>query len=93
VLDNLLIQKEDTPDWKEFRSRWDSTLLSEARTAFEHRIKIYSQKGWSLDQFYRHLAKGCFLHPLTAIYLDFTQDRTAIQFIKGYVKTLFKLNR
>jgi hypothetical protein len=90
VLDNLLIQKEDTPNWADFRSRWDNTLLSEARTAYEQRIKIYSQKGWSLDQFYRHLSKGCFpLHPLTAYLLcnlDFTQDRTAIQFIKGYVK-------
>lgn len=90
VVDNLLIQKEDTSNWEKFRSRWDNTLLSEARTAYEQRIRIYSQKGWSLDQFYHHLSKGCFpLHPLTTYLLcnlDFTQDRTAIQFIKGYVK-------
>lgn len=90
VLDNLLIQKEDTPNWANFRARWDETLLREARTAYEQRIKIYNQKGWSFDQFYRHLSKGCFpLHPLTAYLLcnlDFTQDRTAIEFIKGYVK-------
>lgn len=94
VLDNLLIQKEDTANWAEFRSRWDNTLLSEARTAYQQRIKVYSQKGWSLDQFYRHLSKGCFpLHPLTAYLLcnlDFTEDRTAIQFIKGYVKNFIQ---
>ena len=90
VLDNLLIQKESNSNWKEFRERWDDTLLGESRIAFEQRIKIYREKGWTLEEFNRHLTQGCFpLHPLTAYLLcnlDFTQDRTAIQFIKGYVK-------
>ncbi|MDF5729936.1 MAG: hypothetical protein PUP92_18470, partial [Rhizonema sp. PD38] len=90
VLDNLIIQQENQPSWQAFYNTWNNTLLAEARTAFEQRIKIYKEKGWNLDEFYRHLCKGCFpLHPLTAYLLcnlDFTQDRTAIQFIKGYVK-------
>ncbi|MBE9212638.1 hypothetical protein IQ247_07895 [Plectonema cf. radiosum LEGE 06105] len=90
VLYHLLIQKESNSNWKEFRERWHNTLLGESRIAFEKRIKIYREKGWSLEEFNRHLTQGCFpLHPLTAYLLcnlDFTQDRTAIQFIKGYVK-------
>lgn len=94
VLDNLIIQQENKPFWQAFYDRWKNTLLAEARTAFEQRIKIYKEKGWNLDEFYRHLSKGCFpLHPLTAYLLcnlDFTQDRTAIQFIKGYVKNFIQ---
>jgi hypothetical protein len=90
VINNLLIQKEDTYKWKEFYARWNNTLLSEARIAYEQRIKFYQYNGWSLDRFNRHLSQGCFpLHPITAYLLcklNFTQDRTAIQFIKGYVK-------
>jgi hypothetical protein len=90
VLDNLLIQKENSLHWGEFHSRWFDSLVREARTAYEQRIKVYKEQGWTQEEFYHHLGKGCFpLHPLTAYLLcklDFTQDRTAIQFIKGYVK-------
>jgi len=89
VIDNMLDQKEETPLWEDFLGRWDDTLLSSARDAFERRIKTYKQRGWTLEYFYNHLSKGCFpLHPITAYLLcnlSFTQDRTAIQFIKGYV--------
>lgn len=94
VLDNLLIQKENHSSWGDFCSRWQDTLLAEARIAYERRIKIYQENGWKLEEFYRHLGKGCFpLHPLTAYLLcnlDFTQDRTAIQFIKSYVKNFIQ---
>lgn len=89
VIENLLLPKNDST-WQAFRSQWHNTLRREAETAFEGRIKIYKNKGWSFQEFYTHLSEGCFpLHPLTAYLLcnlDFTQDRTAIQFIKGYVK-------
>ncbi|NEQ47458.1 MAG: hypothetical protein F6K00_29525 [Leptolyngbya sp. SIOISBB] len=89
VIDNMLTQKEDTSQWQDFLHRWNDTLLDTARDAFEKRIKTYQQRGWNLEYFYNHLSKGCFpLHPITAYLLcnlDFTQDRTAIQFIKGYV--------
>ncbi|WP_044500364.1 hypothetical protein [Nostoc sp. PCC 7107] len=88
VVKNLL--PKNAPNWQTFRSQWYDTLRREAETAFERRIKIYREKGWSFQEFYTHLSEGCFpLHPLTAYLLcnlDFTQDRTAIQFIKGYVK-------
>lgn len=90
VLNNLLLQHEDSPEWTTFLQRWNSTLLNTARTAYEKRINFYRERGWSLDEFYQYLSKGCFpLHPLTAYLLcklAFTQDRTAIGFIKGYVK-------
>ncbi|BCL36369.1 hypothetical protein [Nostoc sp. MS1] len=89
VVKNLLLQKDDFA-WQTFVSQWHNSLRREAETAFERRIKIYKEKGWSFQEFYNHLSEGCFpLHPLTAYLLcnlDFTQDRTAIQFIKGYVK-------
>ncbi|WP_315791366.1 hypothetical protein [Fischerella sp. JS2] len=90
VLNNLLIQKENESSGQEFFQRWNNTLLAESRDAFERRIKIYREQGWTLEKFYQYLGKGSFpLHPLTAYLLcklDFTQDRTAIQFIKNYVK-------
>ena len=89
VVENLLLRK-DKAIWHKFCSQWHNTLSKEAEMAYEHRIKIYKNKGWSFPEFYTHLSEGCFpLHPLTAYLLcnlDFTQDRTAIQFIKGYVK-------
>ncbi len=94
VIKNLLIQQVNTTRWQNFYARWGSTLVSESRIAFEQRIKIYSKKGWSSQQFFDHIGKGCFpLHPITAYLLcklDFTQDRTAIQFIKGYVSNFIE---
>jgi hypothetical protein len=91
VLSNLLIQKEET--FKNFRTVHDSTLLAEARNT-HGRIKIDPNQGWTLTQFHQHLSLGCFpLHPLTAYLLcnlSFTQDRTAIQFIKSYVEDFLK---
>ncbi|MDH6084819.1 synaptonemal complex protein 1 [Umezakia ovalisporum] len=89
VVQNLLLRKNDFI-WQKFHFQWHNTLRREAEIAYENRIKIYKNKGWCFQDFYTHLAEGCFpLHPLTTYLLcnlDFTQDRTAIQFIKGYVK-------
>ncbi|MEA5499189.1 hypothetical protein VB834_16840 [Limnoraphis robusta Tam1] len=93
VIGNLLIQKQ-TKLWQELKTRWDNTFLSEGRKTFEKVTRIYQEKGWSFEQFYEHISIGCFpLHPVTTYllcYLDFTQDRTALQFIKGYVKTFIQ---
>ncbi|XHX78439.1 MAG: hypothetical protein RBJ76_29155 [Stenomitos frigidus ULC029] len=90
VLGNLLIQDKDTPEWESFWTIWNNTLLAETNNAYEKRITGYSQKGWTRDKFHQILTIGCFpLHPLTAYLLcnlSFTQDRTAIQFLKKYVK-------
>jgi hypothetical protein len=90
VMDNLILQKKDSPDWKEFRATWDNVLLAETNNAYEKRIAIYKEKGWTRDKFHSTLTIGCFpLHPLTSYLLcnlAFTQDRTALQFIKKHVK-------
>ncbi len=90
VLDNLILQKTDSPEWEAFRTTWDSALLSETNNAYEKRITIYRQKGWTHNKFHNTLTIGCFpLHPLTSYLLcnlAFTQDRTALQFVKKNVK-------
>lgn len=90
VLDNLLIQDKDTPEWNSFWTTWSNTLLAETNNAYEKRITSYRSKGWTRDKFHQTLTIGCFpLHPLTAYLLcnlDFTVDRTALQFIKKEAK-------
>lgn len=89
VIDNMLDQKEESPSWQSFLQRWQDTLLGSATDAFEKHVKLYQSRGCTRQYFYDHLGKGCFpLHPITASLLcnlSFTQSRTAIQFIKGYV--------
>ena len=90
MLDNLLIQDRDTPEWESFWTTWNNTLLAETNNAYEKRITSYKQNGWTRDKFHQVLTIGCFpLHPLTAYLLcnlAFTVDRTALQFIKKEVK-------
>ena len=90
VLDNLILQEVDSPKWQEFRTTWNDTLLAETNNAYEKRILSYRGKGWTRDSFHKILTIGCFpLHPLTSYLLcnlSFTQDRTALQFIKKTVK-------
>lgn len=90
VLDNLLIQDKETPAWESFWTTWNNALLAETNSAYEKRITIYQSKGWTRDKFHQVLTVGCFpLHPLTAYLLcnlDFTVDRTALQFIKKEAK-------
>ncbi|MCY7274225.1 MAG: hypothetical protein LH702_10900, partial [Phormidesmis sp. CAN_BIN44] len=90
VLDNLILQEVDSPEWQEFRTTWNDTLLAETTHAYEKRILSYREKGWNRDRFHKILTIGCFpLHPLTSYLLcnlSFTQDRTALQFIKKTVK-------
>ena len=90
VLDNLLIQDKESSEWQSFQTTWNNTLTAETTNAYEKRIPSYSQKGWTRPKFHQILTIGCFpLHPLTAYLLcnlDFTVDRTALQFIKKEVK-------
>ena len=94
VLDNLILQRDDSPEWKAFRTTWDNALLAETNNAYEKRIAIYRGKGWTRDQFHNTLTIGCFpLHPLTSYLLcnlAFTQDRTALQFVKKNVKNFIQ---
>ncbi|OUC12874.1 MAG: hypothetical protein B0A82_20170 [Alkalinema sp. CACIAM 70d] len=94
VLDNLLIQDLDSSNWQAFSTRWNDTLLAESTNAYQKRITTYREKGWTRDKFHQILTVGCFpLHPLTAYLLcnlDFTVDRTALQFIKTKVKVFIE---
>jgi hypothetical protein len=90
VIKNLLIQDEDSHEWKSFQTTWNDTLAAETTNAYEKRILSYRNKGWTRKEFHQILTIGCFpLHPLTAYLLcnlDFTVDRTALQFIKKEAK-------
>jgi hypothetical protein len=85
VIDKLLKQSE-CDQWQAFHSRFDDTLRGESRNIYEHYITAYKQQKWSFEKFHKHLGLGCYpLHPMTAsllCQLEFTQGRTAIQFIK-----------
>ncbi len=89
VIDNLLKQS-DNVQWRTFREHWDDTLRGESRIAYDRYIVAKNSQKWPFDKFHKHLGLGCYpLHPLTAYLLcnlDFTQGRTAIQFIKEDVK-------
>ncbi|WP_071188286.1 hypothetical protein [Trichormus sp. NMC-1] len=90
VIKGLLEQQINSNLWNQFFQTWNNTLLADSRTSHEQRINIYRERGWSLQEFNNTLTIGCFpLHPLN-IYLlcnlDFTQGRTAIQYIKEDVK-------
>jgi hypothetical protein len=87
VLDGLLSQQEKTAAWQEFKSKWVNTFRAVSNTAYENRTGgYYRSRNWSADRFYERVGIGCFpLHPLTSYLLcnlDFTQGRTAIQFVQ-----------
>ena len=84
VIDKLL--KQEGAQWQAFHSRFDNTLRGESRNVYEHYITAYKKQNWTFEKFHRHLGIGCYpLHPMTVsllCQLEFTQGRTAIQFIK-----------
>ncbi|KAF3886501.1 MULTISPECIES: hypothetical protein [Nostocales] len=91
VLNSLLKQEEKTAAWQEFLSKWRSTLLATNTTIFQKRTANYYQnRNWTDTQFFQNITVGCYpLHPLTSYLLcnlDFTQGRTAIQFVQEDVK-------
>jgi hypothetical protein len=90
VIKGLLDQQVNSNLWKQFFQTWNNTLLGDSRKAHETRINIYRERGWKLQDFQTNLTVGCFpLHPLNSYLLcnlDFTQGRTAIQYIKENVK-------
>lgn len=90
VIKGLLAKQFNTQLWDNFFKIWCNTLLADSRQSHENRINIYRQRGWSLEDFNHTITIGCFpLHPLNSYLLcnlDFTQGRTAIQYIKEDVK-------
>lgn len=91
VLDNLLSQQDKTAAWQEFLSKWRDTLTAINTSIYQNRTANYYQSHNGLPQkFLTHITLGCFpLHPLTSYLLcnlDFTQGRTAIQFVQEDAK-------
>ena len=91
VLDGLLSQQDKTAAWQEFLSKWRDTLTAINTNIYQKRTANYYQsRNWSTQKFLTHITFGCFpLHPLTSYLLcnlDFTQGRTAIQFVQQDVK-------
>lgn len=91
VLDGLLNQQDKTAAWQEFFTEWLDTLNAFSTNIYQNRTANYYQsRNWSSQKFLTHITLGCFpLHPLTSYLLcnlDFTQGRTAIQFVQEDVK-------
>lgn len=95
VLSNLITPKEEKIFWEELQ-KFARYMREESKTAYEQNIPIYRERNWDFENFHEYLGKKCFpLHPLTAYLLcnlDFTQGRTAIQFIKEEVKNFIENN-
>ncbi len=95
VLDGLLSQQDKTAAWQEFFSKWRDTLNGINTDIYKNRTADYYQsRNWSPEKFREHITLGCFpLHPLTSYLLcnlDFTQGRTAIQFVQKDVKSFIQ---
>lgn len=91
VLDGLLAQQEKTTTWQEFIKTWDETLLRLSTNVYQnYTANYYITRNWEPQKFLTNITLGCFpLHPLTSYLLcnlDFTQGRTAIQFVQTDVK-------
>jgi sulfur relay (sulfurtransferase) complex TusBCD TusD component (DsrE family) len=86
VVDSLIVQN----NWQNYYEKWEDTFLEINKNIYQNRIANYYQsRNWNIEDFLRHITKGCFpLYPLTAYLLctlDFTQGRTAIQFVQDDV--------
>jgi hypothetical protein len=91
VLDGLLNQIKSTSDWQNFWAKWESDLKRKSEAVFgKHAEDYYKALNWRHEDFYKHLAIGCFpLHPLTSYLLcnlSFAQGRSVIDFIQKEVK-------
>lgn len=91
VLDGLLNQQDQSSAWQEFLSKWRDTLTAINTDIYQNRtVNYYQVRNWTPQKFLKHITMGCFpLHPLTSYLLcnlDFTQGRTAIQFVQEDIK-------
>ena len=91
VLNGLLSQQDKTAAWQKFFSKWRDTLNAVNTDIYQNRTANYYQsRNWLPQKFRDYITLGCFpLHPLTSYLLcnlDFTQGRTAIQFVQEDVK-------
>lgn len=87
VLYHLLVQQDKTSIWQDFFQKWRDTLTALNTEIYQNRTaNYYKSRNWEPPKFFTQITLGCFpLHPLTSYLLcnlDFTQGRTAIQFVQ-----------
>lgn len=87
VIDSLIVQN----NWQNYDKKWEDTFLETNKQIYQNRVANYYQsRNWNIEKFLDRITKGCFpLYPLTTYLLctlDFTQGRTAIQFVQNDVQ-------
>lgn len=88
VIDDVIVQ-QDNEAWKIFRKKWDNVFWGDSQRVYKRARKYQDGQNLNLQDFHKHLGLGCFpLHPLTGYLLcnlEFTQGRTAIEFVRKEV--------
>ncbi len=88
VIDNVIVQQENQK-WQEFSKKWQDTLRATSNNIYKRAKKYQDGQNLTSTEFHTHLGLGCFpLHPLAAYLLcnfEFTQGRTALEFVKQEV--------
>jgi len=88
VIDNVIVQQENQK-WQEFSKKWQDTLKASSNNIYKRAKKYQDGQNLTSTEFHTHLGLGCFpLHPLAAYLLcnfEFTQGRTALEFVKQEV--------
>ena len=89
VIDDVIVQ-QDNEAWKAFRNKWDNVFASDSERIYNRARKYQDGNNLTAREFYEHLGLGCYpLHPFTSYLLcnlEFTQGRTAIEFIRKEIK-------
>ncbi len=87
VIDDVILQESEK--WQTFRKKWDNTLWATSERTYKLARKYQDGQNLNQKEFHDHLGLGCFpLHPLAGYLLcnlEFTQGRTAIEFVKKEV--------
>ena len=89
VIGNVILKEGGEKKWQDFRKKWDNTLWANSERIYKLARKYQDKQDLNLKEFHDQIGLGCFpLHPLTGYLLcnlDFTQGRTAIEFVKKEV--------
>ncbi|MBD2150707.1 hypothetical protein H6F44_11335 [Pseudanabaena sp. FACHB-1277] len=88
VIDDVIVQ-QDNEAWQKFRKKWDNVFWGDSQRIYKRARKYEDGQNLNVQDFHKHLGLGCFpLHPLTGYLLcnlEFTQGRTAIEFVRKEV--------
>jgi DNA repair exonuclease SbcCD ATPase subunit len=89
VIDDVIVH-QDNEAWKAFREKWDNVFVRDSERIYNRARKYQDGNNLTEREFYEHLGLGCFpLHSFAGYLLcnlEFTQGRTAIEFIRKEIK-------